>query len=538
MVLYLSGPAFAELVVYPQLPGRPLSTTFALTAGGRAVPVQRYGGISFAWFAFSGTADVKVTVNQGVSSYVLSPQRNRIPSSVVGRDITFRLSEPRKLVLRKVNRLSEELFIFADALEANPPALGASGVFDVQRYGANPDGRGDSTIPIQRAIDAAAGRRTGGVAYVPPGVYNLTSSIVLKSNVHLYVAGGAIVRSLPGSYVSRIVFPISQVRHAKISGRGVIDGRGSEGEAAYDFLMHTNRAANLLIQDIMFLDGRTTALRIAASTESRIDNVKVLSGSPNLSDGIDLDGNTKVTVANSFIYSSDDSIAISSGTNSFSYGVGAPTDGIQITGNIFHHPSAGYCCYGHVVSIVPWRGTSHIKNITFDDNDGIWAGDVFSIYPFGGTNVEAVTYSNSAIEETTGKPFEFLAVDCSSWGPQNCGQPVRILGYIRDIRVDNVSFGNVSARSSLLRGYSSSADVRDVYFDNVRIGGNLIRDPASARMDIVGPYVTNVVFGSPRRGSPRRRAARGDHPRLHRRSSAATLACAPPTNRTGVRRGS
>ncbi|MGH9891936.1 MAG: glycosyl hydrolase family 28 protein, partial [bacterium] len=399
VMLCLCGSAFAELVVYPQHPGRPLSTTFAMTVGGRPVPVQRYGGISFAWFAFSGRADVKVTVNQGVSSYTLSPRRGQVPSSVAGRDITFRLSEPRKLVLRKVNGLSEELFIFADALEADPPTLGASGVFDVRRHGADPGGSGDSTVPIQRAIDAAAALPRGGVAYVPPGVYNLRSSIVVKSNVHLYLAGGAIVRSLAGRYVSRIVFPISQVRNARISGRGVIYGRGSEGEGSYDFLMHTNQAANLRIQGIMFLDGRTTALRIAASTESRVDNVKILSGSPNLSDGIDLDGNTKVTVANSFIYSSDDSIAITSGTNTFSYGVGAPTDGIQMTGNVFHHPSSGYCCYGHIVSIVPWRGTTHVKNVTFDDNDGIWAGGVFSIYPFGGTNVEAVTYRNSAIEE-------------------------------------------------------------------------------------------------------------------------------------------
>ena len=507
MVLYLCGPAFAELVVYPQLPGRPLSTTFAMTVGDRAVPVQRYGGISFAWFAFSGTANVKVTVSQHVSSYLLSPQRNQVPSSVVGRDITFSLGEPRKLVLRKVNGFSEELFIFADALEADPPTLGASGVFDVRRYGANPNGRGDSAIPIQRAVDAAAALATGGVAYVPPGMYNVRSSIVLRSNVHLYVAGGAIVRSLSGSYRSRIVFPISQVRNARVSGRGVIDGRGSEGESSYDFLMHTNQAANLRIQDIMFLDGRTTALRIAASKASRVDNVKILSGSPNLSDGVDLDGNTGITVAGSFVYSSDDSIAISSGTNTFNYGVGAPTDGVQITGNIFHHPSTGYCCYGHVVSIVPWRGTTHIKNITFDDNDGIWAGDVFSIYPFGGTNVEGVTYRNSSIEETTGKPFEFLAVDCSSWGPQNCGQPVRVLGYIRDIRVENVRFGNVSAQASLLQGFSSSADVSGVYFNDLRIGGRVVRDAASARVHLVGPYVTNVVFGSPQRRD-RRRSAR------------------------------
>jgi polygalacturonase len=300
-----------------------------------------------------------------------------------------------------------------------------------------------------------------------------------------------------------VVFPISQVRSARISGRGVIDGRGSEGEDSYDFLMHTNQAVDVRIRDVMFLDGRTTALRVAASRESRIDNVKILSGSPHLSDGIDLEGSTQVTVADSFIYSSDDSIAIGSGTNTFSSGVGAPTDGIRITRNVFHHPSSGYCCYGHVLSIVPWRGTSHIRDVDFDDNDAVRTGGGFSIYPFGGTNVERVTISRSAVEETTEKPFELAAVDCSSWGPQNCGQPVRVLGHIRNVRVDDVSFGRVSAQPSVLRGFSATADVRGVYFNNVRIGGKLVRDPASGRIDIVGPYVTDVVFGVPGAGISR-----------------------------------
>lgn len=219
MVLCLSTPAFAGLVVYPQHPGRALSGTFSMTVEGQAVPVQQYNGKSFAWFAFSGNANVKVTVSQSVSSYVLSPQRNQVPSVVGGRDITFNLTEPRKLVLHKVNGLSEQLFIFADSLESNPPAVGASGVFNVQSYGANPNGTGDSTAPIQRAIDAAAVFPTGGVAYVPPGVYNITSSIFLKSNVNLYMAGGTIIRVNSGTYTSRIVFPISQVSNATISGQ-------------------------------------------------------------------------------------------------------------------------------------------------------------------------------------------------------------------------------------------------------------------------------------------------------------------------------
>lgn len=493
VLLGLCEPAFAEIMVYPQLPGRPLSGTYTLTVGGQPVPVQQYNGNSFAWFAFSGTVEVTVTVSQSVSSHILSPTRNEVPNTVSGNDIIFTLTQPRKLVLRNVNSLSEQLFIFADFLESKPPVLGAAGVFNVQSYGANSSGSADSTIGIQAAIDAAAAVPSGGVAYVPSGMYTITSSIILRDNVNLYMAPGAMIQIASGTYTSRVVFPVSQVSNAQISGRGVIDGRGSEGEESYDHLVHTNQATTFKIQGIMLLDGRTTALRIAASTNTSVDNVKILSGSPNLSDGIDLESNTKVTVSNNFVYSSDDNIAIGSGTNVLDHGVAAPTDGIQISGNIFLHPRTGYCCYGHVVSIVPWRGTTSIKNIMFGNNDGISAVDVFSIYPFGGTNVETVIYSNSSMEETTGRLFDFSAVDCSSWGPQNCGQPTGVLGHIHNIRVNNVTVGNRPPMSAALQGFSPGSDVNGVTFNNLRIAGDLITDAATGNIDI-GQYVSNVTF--------------------------------------------
>jgi hypothetical protein len=485
--------AYAQVVAYPRVEGRPASTTYSMTVNGQSIPVQQYNGISFAWFAFSGTANVKVSVNQVVSSYRLSPIRNGVLSAVNGTDITFTLSQPRKLVLHKVNGLTEQLFILADPLESNPPVLGASGVVNVQNYS---NGTTDWSTGIQRAIDAAAALPTGGVAYVPPGLYNITSSIFLKSNVNLYLAPGAVIRMFPGSYTSSVGFPITQVSNAKITGRGVIHGRGSEGGSSYVHVLHTNQANNVTIKDVMFLDGLTTQIRLGASTAFVIDNVKILSGSASLSDGIDITDGSNITLSNNFVYSSDDNVAFLSGTNVFNYGVPAPTDGVQIRGNIFHHPSTGYCCYGHIVDIVPWRGTSYNKNIVFDNNDAIWAKDVFGVFPFGGTNVDTITYRNSSIEEVAGRPFIFAAVDCTSWGPLNCGQPAGVLGYIHNVRVDTLTFVNLSAaQASSFVGFSSLADINIVTFNNLRMGGKLIGDAAGGNISI-GSFVYNVSFGS------------------------------------------
>jgi polygalacturonase len=489
-VLCLTSPVFAQVVPYPQLPGRALSSTYTVTVNGTSVPVQQYNGNSFAWFAFSGSADVKVNVNQTVSTYRLSPMRNQVPSTASGNVISFALTQPKKLVLNKVNGLTERLFILADPLEQNPPVLGAAGVFNVKNYGADGSGGGNSTSAIQQAIDAATAYPGGGVAFVPAGTYNITGMISLKSNVNLYLAPGAMIRPQAGSFSYSLMFGVSNAVNAKISGRGVIHGRGSEGSFGYLNVLDTNLANNMRLQDVMFLDGYSTAIRVVASSNSTLDNLKILSNSPNASDGVDWEANTNMVISNCFISSSDDNIAVGSGTNVFNYGVPGNTDGLKIIGNVFIGTTGG-----KVVSIVPWRGTPYIRNITFDNNDVIAAGPVFTIYPFGGTNVSAVTYSNSSVEQTDGKLIEFLGVDCTSWGSMNCGAPMGVLGYIKNIRIDNLTVGNFASQFSLLQGFNSTADVDGVVFNNLRIAGYLVNS-ASAGNITIGPYVYNVVYSA------------------------------------------
>jgi len=58
-----------------------------------------------------------------------------------------------------------------------------SGVFDISRYGAVPDGKTDCTAAIQSAIDAASG--PGGVVLVPVGRWLCQGHLELKMGVHL-----------------------------------------------------------------------------------------------------------------------------------------------------------------------------------------------------------------------------------------------------------------------------------------------------------------------------------------------------------------
>ncbi|MET8370500.1 glycosyl hydrolase family 28-related protein [Micromonospora sp. DT68] len=66
-------------------------------------------------------------------------------------------------------------------------SLGDGRVVNVRDHGATGDGAADDTEALQAAIDAA--RPTGGIVFLPPGVY-LTRRLTLRSRVHLRGSGG------------------------------------------------------------------------------------------------------------------------------------------------------------------------------------------------------------------------------------------------------------------------------------------------------------------------------------------------------------
>ena len=88
----------------------------------------------------------------------------------------------------------------ASAQEGAGIAPGASGIFDVRKYGAKGDGKTLDTDAVNRSIEAAAAAG-GGVVLFPAGTY-LCFSIHLKSQVHLVLDQGSTILAadspLPG----------------------------------------------------------------------------------------------------------------------------------------------------------------------------------------------------------------------------------------------------------------------------------------------------------------------------------------------------
>ena len=115
--------------------------------------------------------------------------------------------------------------------------------YNIRDFGAIPDGITLNTESIQKAIDEACAAGEGKVIF-PPGQF-LTGSLQLKSNVELYLDEGAVLLGSISPYdyfvaaeeenaqsakaqdksALGLILAI-EAKHAKISGKGTIDGQG------------------------------------------------------------------------------------------------------------------------------------------------------------------------------------------------------------------------------------------------------------------------------------------------------------------------
>ena len=112
--------------------------------------------------------------------------------------------------------------------------------YNIVAYGAKADTTFLSTLALQQAIDDCAKAKDGRVV-VPTGNYKI-GTIVLKSNVHLYLERGATLfgstdlkdyRPMKSDYVSlrtqtstiQLIYA-DGVENVVIDGEGTIDGRG------------------------------------------------------------------------------------------------------------------------------------------------------------------------------------------------------------------------------------------------------------------------------------------------------------------------
>ena len=490
----LATHVFAQgfLVTYPQEPGAVLSANYTVFVNETPVAVYNVGDnrdVSYAHFAFAGKVTIRIHVSSPVSTYNLSPHSFDIESTKSGQDIYFDLDRPRKFLLKEVNDLDEHLCIFADPLEENNPEIGDSLVTNVMDKGVDNTG---STNDIAIIQDAISNLPAGGILYFPPGHYILGGDLVMKSDRSIYLAGGATLQASSTKEL-RIIF--SGANNVKLFGRGSIDGRGDSFRPNYknndgtvaeggNTILYCNTASNNCTIEGIVLKNAITWTSIVMYTKNwNVYNMKVVNGRKFTNhDCWDPHDAVNMMFDNCFLYGTDDAIA---------YSILSPNLDLNTTirNSVFYNGEMGT-----TVRIGPWVG-DNCKNITVENNDHILGGNNdFTLSFYLGGSISDLKYLNNRIENAQ-KGVLLIRTNWEDYYTKKTES-----GSADNIIFDRLSVENASVgwngHFSRIEGEKPHNFVSNITFKDFYQKGVLQTSTTSADIEIVGKYVSNVIFTS------------------------------------------
>jgi Pectate lyase superfamily protein len=359
----LSTAAFGSVVPTPAYPGAAASLAYKISVDGQPVFVHRFPTFNqFQWMDYGSitmTGKVHVTItslvnDRNVITCSIRPLAYGIHPQVSGNTISFDLDQPRYLVLffnEKPTFQSPGLLLFADPPEQNVPRPGDPKVVNILDYKVDNTGKTLETAKINQAIGDVSAHPGGGVLFFPPGVY-LTGTVLMRSNVKLYVDSGALIRgsrkatdysvppSPPGTRpLNRALVLFDNVENAGIAGRGAIDMQG------YPWLWHdyqpdigdgsarseeglvndphgpgikgyiVNKSRNISFEGLLLLRSAYWTVTVSDTENFTATNIKIVNRKQQYhDDAFDFTGNSRhLLVQDSFAMTMDDTFAFYGG---------------------------------------------------------------------------------------------------------------------------------------------------------------------------------------------------------------------------------
>ena len=488
------GASSDKVVSYPFQSIYKTSEIFHVKADGVEIPVVAYGSdwYDYAQFSFKDTEqpiEIEVTYASPIKSYSISPLKEEITGQASGNTLTFTIDKSLYLILR-INGSNKRLVITADPPESDVPAASGEGIFNVtdDAYGADRTGKDSSYAALQKAVDDASayGSISGnpqGVVYVPSGVY-FTGSLMLKSNVKLYLEGGAILRASRdeddfavkgrknslGLPITYLIYTENDSTNIKICGRGTVDGDGYNVRAL-GFALQTLSPVNtsyFTTDGITYRDSGMWSIVPAWSDHLEFLNIKILNTVKlGEDDGIDICGCQEVVVRHAIGIMWDDPFSTKAYMGSSGEIAGGWGDGDgEINDNILFDDCVSWTgCYGFKAG----QGVSlDQQNITFRNGTVYECAVGLGIhYKQGGASVRSIAFENIDVENIVHQNDDhktwFVAYIQASSGTG---------GPITDVKVKNINVRCASTSTPKLLGKAEGIEISNVSFENITFQGS------------------------------------------------------------------
>jgi hypothetical protein len=502
-----SGPA--TISSYPKPAIYTSSDVYALTANGVDIPVVKYTDeYDYAHLSMSrGAAQLEITTlrQTAVTSYWISPKKLGIQGNASANKLTFSIANDEYLIV--IINKQKKLVIAADPEETDKPLSSGPGIYNVthEPYGADATGANLATTAIQRAIDDASSSN-GGVVYVPAGVY-LVGNLQLKSNVKLYLEGGAVLRCTgnPADYTTHFhkdsqkkdgtwwIHTADGATNMKIYGRGTLDGNGyymrNTNKYVNNILLPLN-CSHLVVDGIIFRDSGLWSFVIVRSNDVAIKNFKQFNYLSMLeNDSIDVVESQNVTVTNAIAVSGDDPFSTKTwdvATTDIAenwYGTPEPLKNVT-----FDDCIAWTECQALKLGMgtkQPQTGVTFKNSVVYDS-----AKAIALQHSYGTAEVSDITFDNIDIEAVRiprwGGPYWFLGIVENGSGLGT--------GPVTNVVLRNIRLREMGSNASVLRGYGSESAFKSVSFDNIILPDNRVATSLDDLNLHVNGYVDTVLI--------------------------------------------
>ncbi len=463
---------------------------------------------NYAHFSFSGNVTLEITSTQAIVSTRISPLSLNINSLVNGNKLAFSLSNSKYLIIKIDN--FPDLVIAADDVETDIPASTGNRIYNVRssRYDADSSGNILATSSIQNAINDA-NANGGGIVYIPAGIYKC-GTLVLRSNISLYLAGGAVIigsanpadfkqfyyKGSVGMNGTFFIYTQENASHIKIYGRGTIDGNGY-------FMRTVNHCVNDLIVPLQCsdftIDGiicKNSGLWSVIPTRSDhivIRNTKHFNNNDTLyeNDAVDIQECQNVSIKHTIMISEDDAFSTKTWTKYTDIAANWPGNPEILDSVIVDDCLAWSRCATFKVGFGSYQPQS---NITIKNSTSYRSMRALAVNPAYGSNHDNknITFENIAVEgfwPRAGNESRWLEIytknrDAAYGGP------------ISNVKLRYIYIKTFGSTPSMLKGLDSAHQVNGVSIENITVPGKVGYATSLSEMNIldINNYINNIII--------------------------------------------